>query len=315
MEHSERLLDLLFLLLASRSPVSATQIFDAFPTEYGGSYLARERKFSRDKDLLRELGIPLIVVTADDEMDETGYVIDRSALSLRDVQLTPDERAALFAVGAAALGSAIPLRGELAHALTKLRATHGEEERAQPLVFAEPVQASATHELFVQAVTERRKLRLRYPPEEQDRVVDPYAFAARRGRFAIVGYCHLRKGIRTFQAERVASITIEGTDGGKPQFEIPKDFDAAAHLPLYPWQLKAHDPVDVQLAFSEELEESGPLALGFAPKGPFTVTNIDGLIAQVLALGPGVRIKGPKEARLRMSEKLYSLKVQLGSGA
>lgn len=317
MELAERLLDVMSFLLASSRPVSATAIFNAFPDEYEGSYQARERKFSRDKEMLRDIGVPLIRVSAEDaELDEAGYLIDKSAFFLPDVQLTPDERAALFAVGAAALRSALPLRSELAHALTKLRATHGQgEERAQPVVFAETGGDNAVQELFARAVAERRKLRLRYPPEENERVVDPYAFAARRGRFAIVAFCHLRQGVRTFYADRVLSCALEGKDSGKPQFEVPEGFDAAAHLPTHPWQIRAHDPVEVQLEFAPDLAESGPLTLGLTPGGPFLVTNVEGLLSQVLALGPGVKVVGPKEVRLRLAEKLYVLKSQLGGAA
>src|SRR5712692_8108670 len=121
MERTERLLDLVALLLDAREPISWADLRQAFPADYGSSSdEAAERKFERDKAELLELGIPVTYSQGDDEHKD-GYVVDREAYYLPPVGLTPEEMAVLYAAGSAALASgAFPGRQDLAHALRKI---------------------------------------------------------------------------------------------------------------------------------------------------------------------------------------------------
>ncbi len=77
-------------------------------------------------------------------------------------------------------------------------------------------------------VADRRQVRLTYQSfsqEETCRKVDPYALAFRAGYWYLVGYCHLRDGMRMFRVDRIQAITPEGT-----RFSLPRDFDAHAYL-------------------------------------------------------------------------------------
>ena len=80
---TERLLNLLTLLLNARRPMSLREIreldeFDAYRTEDPKS---GERAFERDKAALVELGIPLRWVAPEQDEEEEGgqggYVVDR----------------------------------------------------------------------------------------------------------------------------------------------------------------------------------------------------------------------------------------------
>ena len=306
MKPDERVLDLLSLLLDARRPVPTRDIYEAFPEDYTGSDETRERKLSRDKDTLRKLGIPVEYVPGDDE-EAGGYVVDRAQMFLPEIALSPPQRAALFAVGAAARAGAFPLRSELAHALTKLRASSGAGAELVSGVVATPSRRPDVEATIMEAVTRRRKLKLRYPPETTERIVDPYAFSARRGRFHLVGYCHLRQGVRTFSSDRITSCGFAKTGVTKPEFEVPEGFDAEPHLPRHPWQIRAHAPVPVELAFTEALAESGPRELGIPESGRFEATNLGGLVAQLLALGPGVTIVAPEKAKERFAEAIDAL--------
>src|SRR5215831_13036453 len=121
MERTERLLDLVALLLDAREPITWAELREAFPEDYGApSDEAAERKFERDKAELLELGIPVTYIQGDDERRD-GYVVDREEYYLPEVGLTPEELALLYAAGSAALASAaFPGRRDLAHALRKI---------------------------------------------------------------------------------------------------------------------------------------------------------------------------------------------------
>ena len=127
---TERLLSLVVCLLSSQRYLTANQIRAAVPG-YPESFDAFKRMFERDKEELRELGIPLDMGTNAAFDDEVGYRIPRQAYELPDIRLEPDE-AAVLAV-AARVWHRAELAGAAAGALLKLRAAGVEaEELAQP---------------------------------------------------------------------------------------------------------------------------------------------------------------------------------------
>src|SRR5262249_56461893 len=89
---TERLLNLVVCLLATRRYLTAGQIRRAVPG-YPESDEAFKRMFERDKEELRDLGIPL-QVGADGE-EEAGYRIPPQAYELPELRLAPDEAAVL----------------------------------------------------------------------------------------------------------------------------------------------------------------------------------------------------------------------------
>ena len=91
---TERLLSLVVCLLSARRYLTAAQIRDAVPG-YPESFEAFKRMFERDKDELRELGIPLETGTQSPGEEEAGYRISRQAYELPEIRLEPDEAAVL----------------------------------------------------------------------------------------------------------------------------------------------------------------------------------------------------------------------------
>src|SRR5205814_8009460 len=123
MDRTERLLDLVALLLDAAEPVSFAELREAFPGDYGGPRDAAERKLERDKAELLQLGVPLEFVppSLDDEREVGGYRIDRAAFFLPDPRLLPEEAAALYAAGSLALTMRdFPFAQDLQHALRKI---------------------------------------------------------------------------------------------------------------------------------------------------------------------------------------------------
>src|SRR5436305_8591600 len=109
---TERLLNLVICLLHTRSFLTADRIRDLVPGyDDAPSEEAFKRAFERDKEDLRDLGIPLETGTNSAFDDEPGYRIARRDYALPDLTLEPDEAAAVglaartrssAAVGAAA---------------------------------------------------------------------------------------------------------------------------------------------------------------------------------------------------------------------
>src|SRR6202020_2250828 len=91
---TERLLSLVVSLLCARRSLTAAQSREAVPG-YPESFEAFKRMFERDKEELRELGIPLETGLNSPGDDEAGYRIPRQAYVVPGIRLEPDEAAVL----------------------------------------------------------------------------------------------------------------------------------------------------------------------------------------------------------------------------
>lgn len=320
MDRTERLLDLVTFLLDAREPVSWAELREHFPTEYGGiSDDAAERKFERDKAELLELGFPLTYVQGDDDRRD-GYIVDRDAYYLPEVGLTKEELAVLYAAGSAALASeAFPGRDDLAHALRKIGFLAG-DSLPTPRVRMElgAVQSSKEFSAHLEALWEacaaRKWVQLVYASPKNagttERRVDPYGLVLRRGVWTLVGWCHLRQGLRTFHVHRIRGLKVNGAKPRTPDFTVPADFSLEEHVPSYPWQHRFHEPLEVTLLLSGDparrasaLFPGATLEVdGERVRARLPVTFLDGLVRFCLALGTGCRVEGPESAVARARE-------------
>ena len=116
---TERLLGLVVCLLSTRRYLTAEQIRDAVPG-YPEQDDLFKRMFERDKEDLRELGVPLETGVNHPFDDDPGYRIRQQAYQLPELRLEADEAAVLGL--AARVWRRAELAGAAAGALLKLRA-------------------------------------------------------------------------------------------------------------------------------------------------------------------------------------------------
>src|SRR5580692_9251132 len=243
---TERLLSLVVCLLSAGKYLTASQIRDAVPG-YPESFDAFKRMFERDKDELRELGIPLetgVSATAD---EEPGYRIPRQEYGLPEIRLEPDEAAVLGL--AARVWRRAELAGAAAGALLKLRAAgidadpkgpDGGDEHSPVPEGIEP-RLSAPEPAFGplwEAVRDRRPVTFSYRAagrsEPQRRELEPWGVVNRHGRWYVAGWDRGRDAIRVFRLGRIAgpvkfcgppgSVTVP--DGADVR-ELVRDWDSA----------------------------------------------------------------------------------------
>jgi len=307
MDRTERLLDLVALLLDAAEPVSFADLREAFPDDYGGARESAERKLERDKAELLQLGVPLEFVPpgVDDEREVGGYRIDRAAFFLPDPRLLPEEAAALYAAGSAALAVRdFPFAQDLQHALRKISlagATPAPRSAARSLLVVRPGDTERAPRLRAlgDAVARRKRVHIRYDKfgAITERDVDPYGLAFRGGTWRVVGYCHLRKDQRVFLVDRIVDVEVNGQKPAQPDFNIPEGFDAGEAAGRKPWQWAGGAPVEVTLRFAPGSELLAERAFDAAPgeTARLSVTYPDGLLTQVLAHGDRVWIEAPSQ--------------------
>ncbi len=240
---TERLLNLVICLLATRRYLSVHQIRDAVPGYAddgpGGDDSAFRRMFERDKEELRTLGIPLETGTDSVWDDEPGYRIARRDYELPDISLEPDEAAAIGL--AARLWRSAGLADAASGALLKLRAAGVETDGAAPGL--EP-RVSATEPAFeplLDAVRSARRVSFDYraagATSPAPRRLDPWGVVSWRGRWYVLGHDLDREAPRVFRLGRIsAGAGAGGVRSGTPgsaRTPAPPDLDLRAAVAKY----------------------------------------------------------------------------------
>ena len=230
---AERLLNLVIALVNTAGRLTKEQIrstvagYDDAPTPD-----AFERMFERDKDALRELGIPILTVVGTGHSDDVGYRIDQEAYALRAVELTAAELGVLSL--AVQFWQDKSLRTDAQRALTKLRAVAA-APGGTDLVAGLAPRVRAAGEAFgplLDAVQARQAVRFVYRAantgEVGERTVEPWRLLARGGGWYVVGRDRDRDAPRSFRLSRLeGAVRLVGAPGS---YEIPADLDAAAVL-------------------------------------------------------------------------------------
>ncbi|MGP3957728.1 helix-turn-helix transcriptional regulator [Nonomuraea sp. 3N208] len=230
---TERLLNLVICLLATRRPLSAEQIRQAVPGYDRDGDEAFQRMFERDKNELRELGIPIDVVR-DPWEDEPGYRIERQSYELPEITLEPDEAAVL------GLAAQVWQRASLAEAasgaLLKLRA--GGVATDQPVG---GTMGGGALELRVDtrdpafpalwdAVRDQRVVRFDYrgagSESVRSRTVEPWGVVSRRGKWYLAGFDRDRQAPRAFRLSRITGQVAALGKAGAVQ--VPEGIDLRA---------------------------------------------------------------------------------------
>jgi predicted DNA-binding transcriptional regulator YafY len=253
----------------------------------GDDTTAREsvrRKFERDKDELRELGV---VIQTIELKDDTGvvYAVGYS-LKERDFYLpylefrAPGGRGAPGAIGA----PRGPYAGLLRIALTKAdvalldrATTRVAAHRGSPLgdaavsarrklAFDVPLplaeverllthplagEASKALDVLQRAVADRTAVSCAYfaigRDAETERTIEPYGLFFNWGRWYCVGWCRLRDAMRVFRVDRMSKA--KALIAADARFEVPKDFSVRSYIRRAPWELSERPAERVVVRF------------------------------------------------------------------
>ncbi len=211
-------MNLVLCLLSTRQFLTADRIRATVPgyADAAGD-AAFFRMFERDKNELRELGIPLETGRRSGFDTVDGYRIARQDYELGEIHLEPDEAAA---VALAARLWESPELADAAHgALVKLRAAGVEVDddrgRIQPRVGAtEPAFAPLLAAVQAGRVVGFDHRRGGPGGELTRRTVEPWGVVSWRGRWYLVGHDRDRDAPRSFRVSRISEpVTAVGRAG------------------------------------------------------------------------------------------------------
>lgn len=228
----ERLVNLVIALLSTRSYITAEKIRSSV-AGYSDSPSAEafSRMFERDKNELRDLGIPLEVGRVSVLDAGEGYRINRDAYALPPVELTPDEAAAVAL--ATQLWESPELITATQGALLKLRAAGVDVDPDAPVAIASPAGVPGLRGseevlgILLSAIDSRQAVQFPHRPSRAEpyttRTVEPWGVVTEKGRWYLVGHDRDRDDTRVFRLSRIgAEVTPIGPAGA---VTVPDDVD------------------------------------------------------------------------------------------
>lgn len=308
MDKLERLLNLTAALLDTTRPLTAEEIRVRVPG-YPEQKVSFRRAFERDKDDLREMGIPVELETIPGSSPPIeGYRVRRERYELADPGLAPDELAALH-LAASAVRFAGSSETSGSTAVWKLGGV------VEPLgVEAPPVALDADERLVTlfEAIATRQRVGFRY--RDVDRQVDPYRLEYRIGHWYLHGRDHVREEERRYRVDRIAGdvTTIDAPGAFDPPRESGDDGSS-----VEPWSLPTAPPVVARLLVDpdqapsavqqvgadrvEEQRADGSVVLRMA------VTNPDGFRSFALGFLDHAEVLEPPELRQDLVDWLAEL--------
>lgn len=303
-ERLERLINLTATLLATRRPLSLDELAERLEPGYPDELIARRRQFERDKETLRDLGVPIAVETLDSLGGELGYRIRPDDYYLPDPGLDPSERAALhLAVTAVDVSGVDPL-----DALRKLGGAEGEGAGQSLAAF------ELTPHLGDLFEAVGRHANVSFPYRGETRRLEPYGILHRFGHWYVVGQDRDRDAPRAFRVDRLDGPPEIGPPDGfvPPPGVDPNDFLSSDPLTYgHDQPIRARVLIDAPRA-SLVVDALGDAAVDEArPDGSVVVTldvvNRDAFRTFVLELLDHAEVLDPPELRADLVDWLTAM--------
>jgi proteasome accessory factor B len=317
-QKSERLLNLLIMLLVQRHYVSKDRIRAIlYPDSTTDAF---EKMFERDKEELRSLGVPIEVGNMDAYFDdEPGYRIRPDELALPDIELTADEAAVI------GLATRVWEHARLAEATTeavrKLTAL-GVPTDVTALEIAQPRLSAdePSFDVFWEAVQERTPVEFQYrrsgATQSTTRHLQPWGVVRYSGRWYVVGYDTDRREERVFRLSRVQG---EARKSGRPgSYDVPPGTDVrATTVRLAPLPttvrvvLRVREGSGLALRRDAESVEVGvPGPDDLTAWDRVTITRGTGVADELLGYGADVYVEQPEHVRDEIVRRLTAVVEQ-----
>ena len=320
-----RQLSLLSFLLSQPRAVGAREIQDSVEGYFDMSDETFNRRFYGDREDLRKIGIVVQVAGGDDSGESQTYYLPQEDYYLPGLDFSGEELRAL-ALALAVLEGRFAYARPLRLALTAI--SRGQPDPVPdeldrlPIALAPDEDARKAGRQLARlqdAVSRGKTVSFPYPSSSGEgseaRVLDPYSMFLIQGHWYVVGFEHLRGGIRTFRVARTPGPVRFRTE--KPRdFSVPPEYDPSEYRARPPWLIgrpvgTAVVEVEDDLAWwvgrlqphVQVLERDETACARFAI--PYADEAV--LLAWIVGLGSRGRLLGPSELREQLRRRLVEV--------
>jgi proteasome accessory factor B len=289
----ERILNLLAFLLTVGRPVTAEEIRNTVKGYDQPTDEAFRRTFERDKDLLRSLGVPIVLRHTDIWEVEVGYVVPTEDYAIADPGFTDEERSALLLAA-----QAVRFGGQAteAAAIFKLGGAASSSGAA--------ITADLGHDLqllgdLFEAVTDAKRVLFTY--RDRPRTAEPYGLGHRFGHWYLLAPEVGRPDIiKAFRVDRMQEIKV---DDAVDMFNRPASFEPQKALPDLPRPSGTSDSIARVRFDSDVAEVASRQAIGAVELSrdhdtvtfEVPVTSQSGFIGWILGFDDKAVILSPQE--------------------
>jgi proteasome accessory factor B len=321
----ERLMNLVIALLSTRTFITAERVRQVV-AGYADSPSdeAFSRMFERDKNELRDLGIPLETGRVSQFDPTEGYRINRDAYALPAVELTADEAAAVAV--ATQLWESPELITATQGALLKLRAAGVDVDAADAGVAITSTAglpglrgSEEVLGIILSAIDAGQAVQFGHRPARSEpytvRTVEPWGVLTYRGRWYLVGYDRDRAAPRTFRLSRIGDEVKAIGAAGTVRRPADVDLRELVHRAVADWPTGAQARVWVAegraTALRREATVVGPRTLGGRAGEEITVDigMFDRLAREIASYGADAVALEPQSLR---DDVLARLRAQAG---
>ena len=309
-QKAERLINLTMALLATPRYLTKSEIFETVQgySDDGGNADSMSRKFERDKEDLREMGIEIEVGSIDPLFDdEQGYRIQRSTYEISFNDLSREEYSLISVAISMWRNEFFSEQGQAG--LRKIQSLG--------LDFVEPLMPhnlfvdEVPHESFItlwSAIQQKQTIEFFYKStSERARKVAPYTLTLWHNFWYLTGLDLEIDQIRTFKVLRIeGEVTVSLKVNS---FEVPVGFRAKDHLVFQ----DEHEPISVNFliarnqALSLRTTSKVKVAEGDWDAAEKEYSDVEGALQDLLHYGPAVKITGPVELTSLLLQRLNSI--------
>jgi proteasome accessory factor B len=294
-------------LLAARRFLTRERIRDSVEGYQGLSDVAFQRMFERDKDDLRDLGIPIETGSNDSYFDdEQGYRILPGDFELPPVEFTQAEQVVLGIAAHVFDGAA--LAPQASSALGKLQAA-GVDLSTSGVVQPRLGGDDAVGVVW-EAIASRRRIRFDYREPGLGRTVEAWGVLVRRGVWYVYGLDLGREAPRMFRLSRVAGSVEALEPAGS--YDLPdRSVVEAAAASLEPAAVTDTAYIAIRGTAAPALRRRGSVVAAQAPEGytAYAVPygSVQEIADQAAGGAPDVLVLGPDEVLSATLDRLRAV--------
>lgn len=306
MNRLERLINLVAALLQTERALTAEELRERVPG-YAEDKAAFRRAFERDKETLRDLGVPIVVEpVAGTNPPIDGYRVRKEDYYLPDPGLTDDELAALNLAATA-------VRVDVGSGVEALWKLGGEVAEGGPAPATAVAALPGTAHLvpLFGAISARRPVS--FDHRGRRRTLDPHRLSFRNGHWYLLAHDRDAGEPRSYRLDRIESAV----EAGEPGTAAPPPAESRAAGMPSPWELGAEEPVTARL-----LVDAGQAGWAEGHVGPdavverradgsvvleVRVTNRDAFRSFVVGFLDHAELLGPPELRAELIAWLEAL--------